>query len=248
MKKVTVLAAAAAFALTATAPAFAGPWFAKGSYFAGVAGAWNSDVGNEMFDDGTNGDVANGDGIHTRVVTTDQAPGKYEWKAALDDWSVSHPISSNQWVYVNSMGEQITMTLDTNVYADGWIPDTNIAWSSNPWPTGSTPEVIGGAPAIGDWGSGVSAVLVGDIWSVSATFATAGSYEYKWRANGNWDDFVLGNDGAATFGGNLIVDVLNDGDTMTFELNQATGRARVMEENTVSVDATSWSDAKAMYR
>jgi len=248
MKRATILAAAALFALATLAPAQAAPWFAKGSYYAGVAGQWNSDPGNEMFDDGTNGDAVAADGVHSRLVTSDQPAGKYEYKVALDDWSVSHPLSSNQFVYVNAMNEQILFTLDTNVHADGWIPAENIAWNPNAMPLGAVPEVIGGAPELGDWNVGQIATLSGGVWRITINFATAGSYEYKWRANGNWDDFIFGNDGAASAGGNLVVDVLNDGESYVFELDTATGRARAVEEGTVSVETDTWGGVKGLFR
>ena len=140
------------------------------------------------------------------------------------------------------------MTLDTNFYADEWIPNENIAWTSQPMPPGSVLEVIGGAPEIGSWGAGVVATQAGPVWSLEVSVATPGFYEYKWRANGNWDDFVFGLDGAASAGGNLGFETTQPDETVRFELNVDTGRARVVYENTVSIDPATWSSIKADYR
>jgi hypothetical protein len=246
MKKLTSLLTVALLA-TAVGTAQAGPWFAKGDYFAGVNGNWNSDAGNEMFDDGTNGDAVSADGIFTRDVTTDMGVGRHEWKAALDDWSSAFP-GTNQWVYIFAPSDVITMTLDTNFYADEWIPNQNIVWNSQPMPVGSTLEVIGGAAEIGSWGSGVAASLIGSVWTLQVNVATPGFYEYKWRANGNWDDFVFGLDGAASAGGNLGFETTEEGESVRFELNVDTGRARVVYEDTVAVDPSTWSQIKSNYR
>ncbi|GJM43915.1 MAG: hypothetical protein DHS20C21_07570 [Gemmatimonadota bacterium] len=247
MRSATGLFAVALFTMATFGSAQAGPWYAKGDHVDAGAGVWNSSAANEMFDDGTSGDAVSGDGIHTRDVVVDQAVGRHEFKVALDDWSVAYP-GTNQWVHINTAGETITMTLDTNFYADDWIPNENIVWNSNAMPPGSTPEVIGAAPEIGAWTSGVPGTLSGSVWSVSVNVATPGLYEYKWRANGNWDDFAFGLDGASSAGGNLGFETTSPDEPIRFELDVATGRARVVYEGTVSVESDTWSGVKALYR
>jgi len=248
MKKFIILLVALLLGTAFTA-AQAGPWFAPGSYYDGGTGIWSFNAGNEMFDDGVGADAVAGDGIFTALVTSDQAAGKHECKVALSDWSDSYP-SSNQWLHTSGAGDAVMFTLDTNVHGDGWFPDQNIACNDHSLLSGWIPEVIGSADEIGGvgWAFGVPATWTGAHWIVQVTISTPGSYEYKWRANGNWDDFVFGADGVAGASANSTFETFGPGETLYFELDPATCRGRVGTEPTVGLEATSWGQVKSIFR
>ncbi len=229
---------ASSFAVSAFA-AGPGPFYAKGSYYAGTAGTWNFDAGNTMTLSG---------GVWTATVTADQAFARHEFKVANADWSESYFGPCNLWVHCGT-GDVVTFTLDTNVYADGWLPAQDIVWSSHYAPAGTTFEVIGGAPETGSWGSGVPATLVGNIWTRVVTIATPGSYEGKFRATGTWDVCNVGSEGAAApCGGNLAYTTTVANSDVRFEFNRATGRARVEVLGATPANSKSFGHLKVMYR
>ncbi|HSG27385.1 MAG TPA: hypothetical protein VLA34_02805, partial [Candidatus Krumholzibacterium sp.] len=147
---------------------------------------------------------------------------------------------------IEAAGEQVLFTFDTNSYSDGWIPDSNIVWNDHYAPTGSTFEVTGSAPELGDWTTGVVATDVAGIYTVVVTIATPGSYLYKWRANGNWDDFVFGSNGASGgIGDDLDFETTSPDELVKFEFDPAVGRVRVLV-GIVSVESSSWGRIKAL--
>lgn len=245
MKKMAmVLSVLALVAFAGTADA---QWYAKGDMYC-APGCFNFDAGNEMFDDGTNGDVTSGDGIFSRLVTTDViAAGKYAWKAAVADWSISYP-GSNQFVHINAAAEQVLFTLDTNVYADGFTPATNIAWSSHYAPLGSAFEVIGAAPETGGWADGVVAAEAGGVHSITITIGTAGNYDFLWRVDNDWDAQTMRVDGGASGGANLNYTTTVDNQDVLFEFDANTGRTRTTPLTPTATDETSWTEMKELFR
>lgn len=240
MRKTATLVLALMLVATAAFAAGAGPFYAKGDFYC-APGCWNSDAGNLLtFNAGT--------GIWSGVVTCDQAYGRHEFKIANADWSESYFPWCNLWVHCGT-GDQVTFTLDTNVYADGWFPTQDIVWSSHFAPPGTTFEVIGGAPETGSWGSGTPATLLGSVWTLSTPIATPGSYEAKFRATGTWDICNIGTEGAgAPCGANLQYTTTVANEFVTFEFNQATGRARVFNGSPVPALKGTWGQVKTLYR
>lgn len=240
MRKTATLVLALMLVATAAFAAGAGPFYAKGDFYC-APGCWNADAGNLLtFNAGT--------GIWSGVVTCDQAYARHEFKIANWDWSESYFPWCNLWVHCGN-GDQVTFTLDTNVYADGWFPTQDIVWSSHFAPPGTTFEVIGGAPETGSWGSGTAATLIGTVWTLSTPIATPGSYEAKFRATGTWDVCNIGTEGAgAPCGANLQYTTTAANEFVTFEFNQATGRARVFNGSPVPAVQGSWGQVKTLYR
>lgn len=248
MKRVATLLFTALLAIGLAGAAFAGPWYAKGDMYCGP-GCWNFDGGNELFDDGLHGDGAAGDGIFAGTVVTSELGGRHEFKIALADWSESHFPHCNLWVHTSGPGDAVLFTFDSNTYADGWLPASNIVWTDHYAPPGTTFEVIGGAPETGSWGSGVPATLAGGIWSKLVTIGAPGSYEAKFRATGTWDIMNLGNEGAgAPCGGNLAYTTTVANQDVLFEFNTATGRTRVTVQNPTDATKRSWGQLKTLYR
>ena len=160
-----------AIALVTASVAFAagpGPFYARGGYY---DAGWSADAGNLM---------TLSAGVWTVAATSPMAAGYYEGKVAAGDWSESYP-NSNQPVFITGPGDIVAWTFDTNVYADGWLPATDIAYNDHMIGPGHTFEVIGLAPETGGWASGIAAVLAGDVWSVQLNIATPGSYDWKFR-------------------------------------------------------------------
>ncbi len=233
---VIALALASATAAMAAGP---GPFYVKGDYYC-VPGCWNFDLGNKM---------TLSAGVWSATVTSDAAAGRHEWKAAVEDWSESYFPWCNNWVHTSGPGDVVTFTLDTNVYADGWLPAQDIVWSDHFAPPGTTFEVIGGAPETGGWSSGVAATLIGTVWTKTVVIATPGSYEGKFRATGSWDVCNVGSEGAgAPCGANLQYTTVNPNQSVKFEFNQATGRARVTVDSPVPASNRSWGSIKQIYR
>lgn len=229
---------ASSFAVSAFA-AGPGPFWVKGDYYAGTVGTWNADAGNAMTLSG---------GVWSATVTADQAYGRHEFKVANADWSESYYPYCNLWVHCGT-GDAVTFTLDTNVYADGWLPAQDIVWSTHAFPAGTTFEVIGGAPETGSWGSGAAASLVGGIWTSVLTIATPGSYEAKFRATGTWDVCNIGSEGAgAPCGGNLAYTTAVPNTDVRFQFNPATGRARAEVLGVTPASTTSFGQLKLRYR
>jgi hypothetical protein len=243
MRFLTILMTVALVA-TLALPATAQPWYARGSFY---GSGWPAEATNQMYDDGTGGDAVAGDGIFSRLITEENGLGRHEWKVANDDWTRNFP-PYNQFVHIETPGEQVLFTYDSNSYGDGWIPDSNIVWNDHFAPQGSTFEVIGSAPELGDWTTGVVATEAGGIYTVDVLIATPGSYLYKWRANGNWDDFVLGRNGAAGgFDDDIGFKTMSPNALVKFEFDRTVGRVRI-SGNAVPVEGSTWGKVKALYR
>ena len=234
MKKIVTFAVAL-LALTAMVASAAGPFYARGGYY---DAGWSADAGNLL--------VEGPAGVFTATVHSPMPAGYYEGKVALADWSSSWP-NSNQPVILAVGNEDVKWSFDTNTYADGWSPSTNIAINDH-GTTGLTFEVIGAAPETGGWGSGVAATLTGDIWGVQLTIATVGTYDVKFRKTGDWSV----NCGASGFGtneSNYSYTTTLPNQPVLFQFNQKTGRMRVVIGGYASpTHTTSFGAIKAMYR
>lgn len=242
-KAVTILTtlAVAAFATTALAQ----PYYAKGDMYC-APGCWNWDAGNELNDAGLNGDAVAADGIYSGFVTTDQAAGRHEFKIADQDWTVSWP-GSNAWCHLTADNAVVFFSLDTNVHGDGWIPDQNIVWSDSYVPVVGS-ETWGVIGDYNGWSASTNGTPSGSIWSVTINHPAAGTYQYKWRANDNWDDQVMGGDGGASAGGNLEYTTTVPNQDVLFELDAATGRVHQTVIEATSTEESTWGEMKQLFR
>ena len=141
-------------------------WFARGSFVAAGGAIWDVLPEAELFDDGAHEDGAAFDGVWGRAIPSDQGVGRFEFKVDSGSWIEAYP-PDNQLIHILTPGEAVNVTFDTNVYTDGWFPETNIVWSSHSLPEGFVPEVIGNAPIWDDWNSGSPATLSEGIWTVT---------------------------------------------------------------------------------
>jgi uncharacterized repeat protein (TIGR01451 family) len=206
----------------ATTPTAGPPWYVRGDF-----NAWGTDL---MYDDGTHGDDATGDGIYTVVITVTTA-GRYEFKVDDGNWTESYP-PSNAWIETAAADTPVKFTFDTNTYSDGWVPTHNIVNAEDGLTTWT---------AVGDWqgwdnGNPATAMasLGGGLYDYVGVVATAGAHDYKTCRTGTWD--AIGPDG--DYGGRSI-NTANLGFTTTvnnqvvrFLLNANTGRIQVQLPST----------------
>ena len=130
------------------------------------------------------------------------------------------------------------------------IPDqcpSNIVMNDHMIPAGTTFEVIGAAVETGSWGSGVAAVLGGDVWSVVIPIGTPGTYDVKFRKTGDWS-INVGSDGVGTNSNNYSYTTTIPGEPMLFQFNQKTGRMRVSANGATPTRSTTFGGIKALYR
>jgi glycosidase len=192
-------------------------WYARGDF-----NAWGS--GDPLYDDGSHGDAVAGDEVYTALVTVATA-GRYEFKIASEDWSASYP-ASNSWLDTTADGETVTITFDGNVYADGWLPETNvIGVSTEP----------GAWTAVGDWQGWNNAdpatamsALGGGQYQLTTAIASPGSYQYKAVKSGTWD--AIGADGRNINAGTASFETTAAGQNVTFDVDALAGRIRVAVE------------------
>lgn len=235
MKKiVTTMIALALVTASVALAAGPGPFYGRGGYY---DAGWSADDGNKL---------TLSAGVWTGAVTSPMAAGYYEGKVAVGDWSESYP-NSNQPVFISGPGDIVHWTFDTNVYADGWSPSTNIAYNDHMVAPGMTFEVIGSAPETGGWSSGVAAAKVGDIWGVEIMIAAAGSYEVKFRKTGDWS-INVGADGFGTNSNNYGYTTTLPNQPVLFQFNQVTGRMRAVVGGVTPTQTGTWGRLKSLYR
>jgi hypothetical protein len=149
-----------------------------------------------------------------------------------------------------SPNQVIFFSLDTNAHGDGWYPDANIVWSdalnqSAIW------RLAGGAPELGNWDptAGPQAPLVGSFFDVFVEIDFAGSYEYKWTANNEWNLQQLGLDGMGSNTWNVPLTTMSNNSIVEFQFDPATGRGRHIDHGTPSsVEQRTWGAVKQLYR
>jgi glycosidase len=207
-------------------------WYARGDW-----NAWG--LADPMYDDGAHGDGAAGDGLYGALVTI-AAAGRHEFKVATDDWSLNYP-ADNSWLETSAADEVVTVTLDTTVRADGWLPMTNIMGvSTEP----------GAWTAVGDWQGWNNAnpdTAMADLGSGryqwSGAIANPGVYQYKAVKTGTWD--AVGADGRSVNASTVSFETVEAGQQATFSVDAFAGRVAVeLEEVTPmpGLDDNIWWD------
>jgi glycosidase len=193
-------------------------WYARGDF-----NGWGTS--DPMYDDGTHGDAVAGDGVYTALVTVATA-GRYAFKVDSEDWSTGYPTSGNSWLDTTSDGEVVTITFDTNTYADDWLPETNIIGvSTEP----------GAWTAVGDWqgwdnANPVTAMTaLGDgMYEFTTSIASPGTYQYKAVKTGTWD--AIGADGRSVNASTATFETTITDQGVTFTVDALAGRVQVAVE------------------
>ncbi|HEX7972969.1 MAG TPA: choice-of-anchor X domain-containing protein, partial [Anaerolineales bacterium] len=164
---------------------------------AGSLNGWNN-ASTPLYDDGTHGDLAGGDGVFSLDFSV-AAAGRNEWKIVeCGNWNNAYP-AANAWVNTSAANQVVKFTFDTNDHTQdaglALLPAKNIvnAWDSLPASFTAVGDFQGWnnadpATALTDLGHGLQAAYV--------PVATAGRYIGKITTTGAWDAF--GGDGRST--------------------------------------------------
>lgn len=237
-----------------------GPYYARGTFYcaAGLSGSMPPDTCYgygaplQLFDDGVHSDGAAADGVWGVDVVCNQPGGLREFKIANAEWTFAQPTSpgyelQNGRVWTSGPGDVVHFRLDFTTPEPGWVPAIGVA-HDHPFPAGSQLELMGSAPELGAWSSGLIADHVGTIWQVIATIATPGSYEFKFRVVGTWNISNFGRDYNNNFGRNGTFVTTAPNTEMIIQFNELTGRIRAVPYADTPVTSRSWGLIKALYR
>ncbi|WP_337866976.1 choice-of-anchor X domain-containing protein [Ignavibacterium sp.] len=148
-------------------------------YVAGSFQGW--DPGSTiLYDDGTNGDLTANDGIHSRAVSI-AAPGNYEWKVTVGNWSQAWP-QSNSWFETTAANQIVLFTFNANLMGDPWIPNqyivnANDIVAGNLVLVGSFQSELGESG--GDWVNNSTVTVLHDDGLNGDLVANDGIYSYQ---------------------------------------------------------------------
>ena len=133
-------------------------------------------------------ETSSGSGIWTYTIAGLVAGQYQQFKITPGDWSGTAP-ASNSWYSADASGK-VTITFNTNVVSDGWLPEQfRVGVSTEP----------GSWSLVGDFNSWNNAdptqtmtSMGGGIYAITQTFP-AGSWNLKPTHTGTWD--AVGTDG-----------------------------------------------------
>ncbi|VAX42584.1 hypothetical protein MNBD_PLANCTO03-1476 [hydrothermal vent metagenome] len=191
---------------TLTSAVLAQPYYVRGDF-----NGWNNNT-DPMVQTDTN---------RWEYTVTGLTPGEiYEFKATVDDWSSTAP-GSNAKYTADANGELQINLFDTETHADGWMPEGK--WRLGYADNGSFDwELMGD---MNGWGGG-SEWFLDDMGEGlhSGTFSiAAGTYQFKFRSQNNWD-FSIGDDFGNAAGNNEII--LAEDTLVQFDIDMSNGRWR----------------------
>ncbi|MBN1766313.1 MAG: PEP-CTERM sorting domain-containing protein [Sedimentisphaerales bacterium] len=138
------------------------------------------------------------------------SPGQYQqFKITPGDWSVSAP-AANSWYSADATGE-VTVTFNTNVESDGWLPEQfRVGVSTEP----GTWSLVGDYN--GWWNEDPSQLMtpLGDgVYEITQTFA-AGNYLLKPTQTGTWD--AIGTDGRSIDAWNYYLELVSESEVSVY--------------------------------
>jgi hypothetical protein len=212
----TVLLAAAGLLSASMSIAQAQPYYLTGSYPA-FNPSWSPGVAAY--------EMTGGPTVYSlSLATADESGDPYfEWKViAGTDWSApNYPANGNNARMQPDATGSNTFYFYPGVSADGWTPVNNRLGCADPG--GLTFEVAGD---FNGWNGGAGYQLnpIGNgVYSNSIVIATAGTYGYKIRTVGTWNDIAFGSD----FGygsDNLSLTTSNSPQTVPIQFDLPGGR------------------------
>jgi hypothetical protein len=165
-----------------------------------------------------------GGGIWEYTITG-LAAGQYQqFKITPGDWSTTQP-SANSWYSADANGE-VTITFNTNVVADGWLPEQfRVGVSTEP----GTWSLVGDFN--GWWNADPAQLMTpqgGGVYSITQTFA-AGTYLLKPTQTSSWD--AIGLDGRSVDAWNYWLDLASESEvTVWVDAYAGTMKVEVIPE------------------
>lgn len=213
---------------------------------AGAFNGWNN-AGNQLYDDGTNGDLVAGDGIFSANITI-AAAGRYEWKVtAWASWATAFP-PANSWVITTTPNQVVKFTFNTNTLIDIWQPSTNIV-NANDMPADPIVAVgqlqspvqwtNNGTEVMHDDGLDGDVVAGDGIYCWHKVVVTPGTYQWKPVVSGSWDGW--GTDSRNINAANATVTTTNPNQNVYLYFNKNTGRIASTTDSPLPVELTSFT-------
>jgi hypothetical protein len=216
MKSVLVLVAVGLLAGTALADFYVAAdwnsWNPAGDLMTDLGGGvWGLDVTTAVTGDG------GGDVRHEFKITDGSSTWDFAW-----------PSSGNSWLWTDADGN-ITITYDTNTYADGWVNDSDrIGLDYEP---GHQWQAVGDFNGWNNNDSGwymSSTLRAAGIYEVQGTIATPGNYVWKAIEAGTWD--AIGGDARSVNADNVPFTTTAANEQVTFQVDVLTGDVRFIPE------------------
>jgi hypothetical protein len=153
-----------------------------------------------------------------QVSLTGLSAGRHEFKVTQGDWSWNYP-GANSWLYAPVSGN-ITVTFDTNSYADSWSPAMyRIGLDADPGTWTAAGSFQGWNNA--DPGTAMTS-LGGGIYQYTLT--TVGTWDWKAVVTGSWDSISWDNRSVGTANWNFTI---NPGEAANLYVNSLAGTAKV---------------------
>lgn len=141
-------------------------------------------------------ETAPGSGIWTYTITTG-ANAYEQFKITPGDWSTTAP-ADNSWYTADASGH-VTITFNTNIVLDGWLPEQfRVGVSTEPgaWSlVGDYMDEIGGTDWTNNDPTQAMTPLGSGVYEITQTLP-AGNWNLKPTHTGTWD--AIGTDGRST--------------------------------------------------
>jgi hypothetical protein len=168
-----------------------------------------------------------GSGIWQASFSGMTGNSRHEFKITDGTWNNSFP-GPNSWLYSDGNGG-VTITYDTNTYADGWSPTTErLGLSTDPgaWTAvGDFQSEVGGT----DWTNNdpfTAMVDHGNGLYMYETTLPAGTWNWKAVVTGSWDSISWDNRSTNTANWAFDTDAVNN--TVQFWVDSFAGTAKVV--------------------
>ena len=188
---------------------------------AGTFNGWDPAAGDVMTD--------NLDGTHSITLSGFAAGERHTFKVTDGTWGWSYPVSGNSWFYADSSGD-ISISFDTNVVSDGWLPQQyRIGLNNDP----ATWSIVGD---LNGWNNADPAWAMtpqgGGIYKLTQTLSP-GTYWWKATVTGTWD--AIGGDGRSENADAIGVTTTPGNEVVNFYVDAINGTYQVVPEPTTMV-------------